>query len=202
MKNFIKSLFSYRILGVPTTAVAMLVFSVTVAAGAWLVVATMTGNTLGAISAEDLEISDDNATWATELVGLFNNASIDLGSTESQTWYLRTDTPPAQVKFVVENVVYTEGPGRGATSGEKVYDYMALAEFTANAADLRAAVPDANGNLGGDFGDIIAQGSSGITIDYVDQLPYVLGLLLVPSAGDFDELAGDSFSFSIRIEAL
>jgi len=101
--------------------------------------------------------------------------------------------------MIITDLVYTEGTGEGAVSGEKIYDYMGMSQFQANGQDLRVYLTDPNLNGAGDFGDIVADG---VTVPYFDQSAYQIEVTLVGDAGYVSELNGDSFTFSITFESV
>lgn len=197
---YIKFLTKKVFKAIPLWAVLLFV-TATTALAAWLISQTfIRDNILGSQGTVEIEISADNAIWLSEMGAVFSNNKMALGEEVEEQWFFKSANTPAQVKMIVEDVVYSEGTNeQGAVIGAKIYDEMSLVKLDAGGAGGQLGqVTDLNANGKLDLGDLILAGESGITIDYSDQAAYQMRIRLDATAGDLDELNGDGVTFTFK----
>lgn len=166
--------------------------------GAWIAFQKSQGNVLGA-KAKVLQYSPDGVTWTDTMPTLFTAADMELGSQTTATAYFKKTGNITTLRLQATNPVYTQGPTIGQPDTELISKYIKLLDINVSGGiPLMDQIVDSDADGVKTLYDLLTAQD----LPYYDEAAYIMTFELMTTAGDIDELMGDSVSLDLEYSGI
>lgn len=186
-----------KMYGIPVYFILLFVMAST-ALAVWYAMVISSSNILG-VSGTSLKYSPDGVTYTTAMPALYSDAEMGLGDTEAVTAWWESNDAPANLVMRITNPTYTQGGGQGAGDTISILKYYRINAMNyGGVTDIGSYITDANGNGFSDLEDFVLANQ---TVPYQNHTAMNWTIQLDSTAGDVDELNGDSVDFDWEFKA-